>query len=47
MLGQVDVGNAFVEALLPPGEEVQVYMDSIPGYKRPGYVLKLVRSLRA
>ena len=38
MLRQVDIGNAFVEALLSPDEEV--YMDSIPGYERPGCVLK-------
>ena len=43
MLRQVDIGNTFVEALLPPDEDV--YMDSIPGYERPGYVLRSVRSL--
>ena len=43
MLRQVDIGNAFVEALLSPGDEV--YMNSIPGYERPGYALKLVCSL--
>ena len=42
-LRQVDIGNAFVETLLHPGEEV--YMDSIPGYERPGSVPKLARSL--
>ena len=42
-LRPVDIGNAFVEALLPPGEDV--YIDSIPGYERPGYVLKLIRAL--
>ena len=40
---QLDIGNAFVEAYLPPGEEV--YMENIPGFERPGYVIKLVRAL--
>ena len=39
----MDIGNAFVEAYLPPGEEV--YMEAIPGFERPGYVIKLVKSL--
>ena len=40
---QLDIGNAFVEAYLPPEEEV--YMDSIPGFERPVYAIKLVKSL--
>ena len=40
---QIDIGNAFIEAYLPPGEEV--YMDNIPGYERHGYAVKLVRVL--
>jgi hypothetical protein len=42
-LRQMDIGNAFVEAYLPPGEEV--YMEAIPGFEKPGYVIKLVKSL--
>ena len=40
---QIDIGNAFIEAYLPPGEEV--YMENIPGYEKPGYVVKLIRAL--
>ena len=42
-LRQLDIGNAFVEAYLPKGEEV--YVDSIPGFEKPGYVIKLIRAL--
>ena len=32
-LRQLEIGNAFVEAYLPPGEEV--YVDNIPGFEKP------------